>query len=69
VQWLILKYGMSYKGAKINVVKQMVEAIVDENDLLGLGVQCSQIMKPYAIGFNTVVKKAKLAASLYMSLH
>ncbi len=50
----------------MDVVKQMVEAIIDADDLLGLGVLCHQMTKTYAIGFNTVVKKAKLAAGLYM---
>ncbi len=64
--WLISKHGMSYKSARMDVVKQMVEAIIDADDLLGLGVPCHQMTKTYAIGFNTVVKKAKLAAGLYM---
>jgi hypothetical protein len=51
------------------VVKQMVEAIIDADDLLGLGVLCRQMTMTYAIGFNTVVKKAKLAAGLYMFIH
>ena len=67
--WLISKYGMSYKNARMEVVKQMVEAIIDQDDLLGLGGPCRHMTKTYAIGFNTVVKKAKLAAGLYYFLH
>ena len=64
VQWLIAKYGMRYKKVKHDVLKQMVMAIIDEEDMLELGGPCQQVAKDYAIGFNSVVKKAKLAAGL-----
>ncbi len=44
--------------------KQMVVAIIDEEDMLELGGQCQQVAKDYAIGINSVVKKVKLAAGL-----
>ena len=69
VPWLISKYGMSYKSARLDVVMQMVEAIIDRDDLLELGVLCRLAKKTHAIGFNTVVKRAKLAAGLYMMIH
>ncbi len=65
MQWLIAKYGMSDKKVKHDVLKQMVMAIIDMDDLLDLGVPCEHVAKEYAIGFNTVVKKAKLAAGLF----
>ena len=43
VPWLISKYGMSYKSAKIQVVSKMVEAIIDKDDLLDLG--CRAIVR------------------------
>ena len=67
--WLIAKYGLSYKYAKMDVVKQMVVAIIDEHDLLGLGMSCLEVTKTFTIGFNTIVQKAKLAAGLYMFIH
>ncbi len=66
---LISKYGMSYKSARTEVLKQMVEAIIYEGDLLGIAMQCHELTKTYTIGFNTLVKKAKLAAGLCMFLH
>ena len=67
--WLIAKYGLSYKNAKMDVVKQMVAAIIDENDLLGLGMSCHEVTKTFTIGFKMIVQKAKLAAGLYMFIH
>ncbi len=59
------KYGMLYKKVKHDVLKQMVMAIIDVEDLLKLGGPCQHVAKEYAIGFNSVVKKAKLAAGLF----
>ena len=69
VPWLISKYGMSYKSARMEVVIQMVEAIIDRDNLLDLGVPCHHVRQTHAIGFNTVVKKAKLAAGLFIVFH
>jgi len=68
VPWLISKYDMSYKSA-MQVVSKMVEAIIDKDDLLDLGVPCHRATKTHAIGFNTVVRKAKQAAGLCMMIH
>ena len=67
--WLISKYGMSYKSARMEVVKQMVEAIIDQENLLELGVQCHHVRHTHSIGFNTVVKNAKKAAGLVIVIH
>ena len=56
VPWLISKYGMSYKCARMEVVIQMVEAIIDRDNLLELGVPCADARKKYGIGFNTIVR-------------
>ena len=69
VPWLISKYGMSYKSAKIQVVSKMVEAIIDKDDLLDLGVPCHRATKTHAIGFNTVVRKDNQTAGLCMMIH
>jgi hypothetical protein len=63
---------MLYKRARIEVVMQMVESIIDKDDLLDLGMLCHdshELMKTYTIGFNMIVEKAKLAAGLYMFSH
>ena len=65
VPWLIGKYGMSYKTAKLEVVKDMVEAIIDRDNLLDVAVPCHKLRKNHAVGFNTIVKAAKLAAGLF----
>ena len=67
--WLISKYGLSYKSARMEVVKQMVEAIIDRDNLLDLGEPCHKVMTSYAVGFNTVVRKAKNAVGLYTFSH
>ena len=69
--WLISKYGLSYKpeSARMEVVKQMVEANIDRDNLLDLGEPCRKVIKSYAVGFNTVVRKAKNAVGLYTFSH
>ena len=47
--WLIAKYGLSFKNTKMDVVKQMVAAIIDEHDLLGLGMSCHEVTKTFTI--------------------
>ncbi len=69
VPWLISKYGIFYKNARIDGVMQMVEAIIDRDNLLELGVLCHHAKKTHAIGFNTVVKKAKQAAGMCVVIH
>ena len=67
--WLISKYGASYKRVKLDVLKQMVSAIIDMDNLLDLGSPCEDVAKTYAIGFRTVVKRTKLAAGLSTFMH
>jgi len=65
VQWLIAKYGMQYKKVKHDVLKQMVMAVIYEEDMLELGGPCQHVAREFAIRFNSVVKKAELAAGLF----
>jgi hypothetical protein len=69
VPWLISTHGLGYKTARMGVVIEMVEAIIDKENLLELGVPCHHVRQTHAIGFNTVVKKAKLAAGLFIVFH
>jgi hypothetical protein len=43
VPWLISKYGMLYKRARMEVLMQVVEAIIDRDNLLGLGMPCHHV--------------------------
>ena len=47
----------------------MVEAIIDQDDLLELGEPCHDVKQTYSIGFNTVVRNAKKAAGLFIVIH
>ncbi len=67
--WLISKHGLSYKAARMEVVMQMVEAIIDQENLLELGMPCRHARQTYGIGFNTVVRNAKKAAGLFIVIH
>ncbi len=69
VPWLISKYGMSYKSARMEVVIQMVEVIIDKDNLQELGGLCHHARQTHVIGFNTVAKKAKQAAGLCIVIH
>ena len=42
--WLISKNGLSCKSARMEVVKQMVEAIFDRDNLLDLGEPCRKVI-------------------------
>jgi hypothetical protein len=53
----------------MEVVMQMVEAIIDQENLLELGVLCHHVRQTYAIRFNTVVRNAKKAAGLFIVIH
>ncbi len=67
--WLIAKYGASYKRVTLDLLKQIVMAIIDRDNLLDLGAQCKRLAKDYAIGFCTVAKRTKLAAGLFVFMH
>jgi hypothetical protein len=43
----------------------MVEAIIDRDNLLDVAVPSHKLRKNHAVGFNTIVKAAKLAAGLF----
>jgi hypothetical protein len=69
VPWLISTHGLGYKTARQGIVMEMVEAIIDQEDLLDLGEPCHDVKQKYSIGFNTVVKSAKKAAGLLIVIH
>jgi hypothetical protein len=69
VPWLISTHGLSYKTARMGSVKEMVEAIIDQENLLELGEPCHDVKQTYSIGFNTVVRNAKKAAGLFIVIH
>ena len=48
---------------------QMVEAIIDQENLLELGVPCHHVKQTHSIGFKTVVRKANKAAGLLIVIH
>ena len=68
VQWMISLRGLSYKSMKLETVKEMLRLLVDAEDL-GIGRSCTELLKKYTVGFNTIAKLAKLAAGLYMIIH
>ena len=67
--WMISLRGLSYKSIKLDTVKEMLRLLVDAEDLLGIGRQCTELLNRYAVGFNTIAKMAKLAAGLCMIVH
>ncbi len=69
VPWLISTHGLSYKTARMAAVMEMVEAIIDQLDLLELGEPCRHVRQKFSIGFNTVVRNAKKAAGLLIVIH
>ena len=69
VSWLISTHGLSYKTARMGAVTEMVEAIIDQENLLELGVPCRDVKQTYSMGFNTVVRNAKKAAGLFIVIH
>ena len=69
VPCLISKYGMSCKKVKFEVLRQMVAAVIDKDDLLDLGAPCEDMTKTYSLKFNGTVKRAKLAAGMFTFIH
>jgi hypothetical protein len=53
----------------MGAVTEMVEAIIDQGNLLELGEPCHDVKQTYSIGFNTVVRNAKKAAGLFIVIH
>ena len=51
------------------MVEAIIEAIIDQENLLELGVQCHHVRQTHSIGFNTVVRNAKKAAGLLIVIH
>ena len=58
--WLISKYELSYKSARLEVVKQMVEAIIDRDNLLDLGAPCRHVMKSHESDSIRLLERPKI---------
>ena len=69
VQWLISKYGLSYKKVKHDILRQMMMGIINKDDMLDLGAPCEEMTKRFLIRFNDAVKRAKAAAGLLTFMH
>jgi hypothetical protein len=54
------------KSMKLNVVKEIIVAIVNAEGLIGPGRSCAQQSKTCTIGFNTFAKRAKAVADFHM---
>ncbi len=69
VPWLIATYALSYaKSIQIDHWKEMLIAIIDENQLMGEGVLCIAQSKIYSIVLLTLPKKVEAAAGIYFYL-
>ncbi len=67
--WMISLHGIAYKTMKLEEVKEMLSLVIDAEDLLGVGRPCSELVRTYSVGFNTVAKMAKSAAGLYIFIN
>jgi hypothetical protein len=66
VPWLIATYGLSYaKSIQLDLLKEMLIAIINENQLMGERVSCLAQSKTYLISFNDLARQVKSAAGLY----
>ena len=62
-------YGLSYaKSIELPLLKEMLIAIIDENNMLGPGLSCAAQSKSYAIAFTDLAKRVKAAAGIYFVL-
>ena len=66
--WLIGLYGLSYKSTPMLVVQEMLTAIIDAKGWFGPGVSCAEERKQYPLAFADFVKKAKVAAGIFLFL-
>ncbi len=71
VPWLIAAYGLLYaKSMQMSVLKKMLIAMIDENNLLGQGLSCSEQpeAKLFPFAFADLAKNVKIAAGIYFAL-
>ena len=66
--WLIGLYGLSFKTSPLSVVQEMLTAIIDANGWFGPGVSCAEEAQRFPIAFADFVKKAKVAAGIFLVL-
>jgi hypothetical protein len=55
--------------ARMQVVTEMVEAIINRDNLLELGLPCHHARQTHGIRFNMVIQNAKKAAGLFIVIH
>jgi hypothetical protein len=65
VQWLIAMYGLSYpKRVELDVLKQMIVAICDEQHFLRCTMSAQQAADMFPFALTDVAKRVKHAAGL-----
>ncbi len=52
----------------MSVVQEMITAMIDANGWFGPGVSCAEEAKRFPIAFADFVKKAKVAADIFLVL-
>ena len=67
VPWLIALFGLSFKSAPLNVVHDMLKAIIDDSCWFGPGVTAAEEVKRFPLAFMNFAKKAKYAAGLFLA--
>jgi hypothetical protein len=68
VPWLLALYGLSFKAAPLNVVHDMIKAIIDANGWFGPGVTAAEEAERFPLAFTNFAKKAKCAAGILLAL-
>jgi hypothetical protein len=65
VPWLIALRGLSFaKTVKIDLIKQMVIAVLDADNLLQGNMTAEEAAAAYPVAFTDVAKKVKHAAGM-----
>ncbi len=67
VPWLLALCGLSYKSAPLNVVHDMIKAIIDANCWFSPGVTAAEEAKRFALAFPNFAKKAKCASGIFLA--
>ena len=67
VPWLLALYGLSFKSTPLNVVHDMIKAIIDANGWFCPGVTAEEA-KRFPLAFTNFAKKAKCTAGILLAL-
>ena len=65
--WLIALFGLSFKSAPLNVVHDMIKAIIDDSGWFGPGVAAAEEAKRFPLASMNFAKKAKCATGLFLA--